>query len=760
MGEVEGGDIMEQVMGLCHGLLDGLWVMAKGVWDSANTDGDLAVFIFAIMVLIFSVHLLLGAKTPLMRLVATLLTGALAILLVWPLSFWNVVLPGVGASIVLFFTVSEDWRSATGEWATLCGAMLVGSMGATLAEDTPFTGMRSVMAICSCAGMFAMVWMLAYLEHNRLVHNDVVRSWEKQTATGTFHPPLVVFEISKLVSSLRFGKMWWWRELSGSNGVTRQKLYRLLKEASTDDLECWLCRVSAPEVVFFLRPHELLEALGRTSSSRIMGLHPLAKAALVDAFSKAGRLRDEQVRVWTAGLICSTGIVDKPKKGTNGSSRGRSTRKKPTEHPVAAGGTTSPRADGDMDRADTSTLSVVDSCLEPPEPSTAQLSDEVQDLLGKVFLTEQSMANPIQWPGVRERLGRELKKYKDELGRKEAQLNKIEAANRNKAENVAAFKAACDGGGTVHTLHDLVFTRLGQRQRAGVLAHFRSQAEKLVGKPRGVKVLSDLDDTILCSGGRWPAGSDRRLRHGALYPGSLAFVREISNCDGGQDRCGPVFLSARPHLYKDYVESTSYTLFRGLVDAGLLNNMATLLPGQLRPPARDAWSWLTRKGSRPWSNVGDFKAKTLREYAQLYPESRLVLVGDDGQGDRYAGESLVAPSPTALPQLEAVFIHSVLQDEALKAQRYGGGCPSRVHLFSTYIGAANIALQNRVCGFTAENARRVAESAIREMNTMRMMNPDKLYAGYIDLMHGDLADLNATLRSCGNRGIDPQLELN
>jgi hypothetical protein len=43
----------------------------------------------------------------------------------------------------------------------------------------------------------------------------------------------------------------------------------------------------------------------------------------------------------------------------------------------------------------------------------------------------------------------------------------------------------------------------------------------------GIKVLSDVDDTLWSSGGRWPAGCDKRYLSHVVYPGVLALFEEL-----------------------------------------------------------------------------------------------------------------------------------------------------------------------------------------------------------------------------------------
>jgi len=66
--------------------------------------------------------------------------------------------------------------------------------------------------------------------------------------------------------------------------------------------------------------------------------------------------------------------------------------------------------------------------------------------------------------------------------------------------------------------------------KAEVIAHIKREAREALkenqGKALGIKTLSDVDDTLYCSGGKFPAGVDKRLPRRCLYPG--VYVRERS----------------------------------------------------------------------------------------------------------------------------------------------------------------------------------------------------------------------------------------
>ncbi len=103
------------------------------------------------------------------------------------------------------------------------------------------------------------------------------------------------------------------------------------------------------------------------------------------------------------------------------------------------------------------------------------------------------------------------------------------------------------------------------------------------------KILSDVDDTLFSSGGHFPAGIDSSYPHHVLYPGVTSFYKELdlgSASASGEWEVGRqgnlVFLSARPHVYKDKAERKSYDKFEELRLKNMgLHTVPTLLSGSL-----------------------------------------------------------------------------------------------------------------------------------------------------------------------------------
>lgn len=180
-------------------------------------------------------------------------------------------------------------------------------------------------------------------------------------------------------------------------------------------------------------------------------------------------------------------------------------------------------------------------------------------------------------------------------------------------DDLSLLKSMTDSKGDFNSMHKLIYVDIRDAKiRNEILSHFSSQgrvqrAHMAIGtgisKKRGImawrKILSDVDDTLSCSGGSYPAGMDESYPKKTTYPGVLAFYRELDlGCSAAaperwdESRVGNlVFLSARPHLYKDASEKHSYEKFKVLQeqDRGM-HTCASLLAGSLETGGRFMWS--------------------------------------------------------------------------------------------------------------------------------------------------------------------------
>jgi hypothetical protein len=190
------------------------------------------------------------------------------------------------------------------------------------------------------------------------------------------------------------------------------------------------------------------------------------------------------------------------------------------------------------------------------------------------------------------------------------------------------------------------------------------------------KIVSDIDDTFLCSGGMYPAGVDRRYGRKIVYPGVGAFYRELDLSGSGDLNSNSqitgwpvngeiqgvkdlmlgnlVFLSARPHIYKDIVESQEYQKYRNWKRENVLHCTPMLLPGSLLEGSE-----FVLRGKL--EALADKKAQNLKEYAQLYPEYGYIFIGDNGQADVRAVSKLL---DVPYINIRFAYIHQVQEKTA------------------------------------------------------------------------------------------------
>lgn len=262
------------------------------------------------------------------------------------------------------------------------------------------------------------------------------------------------------------------------------------------------------------------------------------------------------------------------------------------------------------------------------------------------------------------------------------------------------MKNACDLKGRIHSFHKLIYRDIADASiRSEILRHISLEGEvvktdNFLPKDRR-KILSDVDDTLFSSGGKFPAGVDRRYPHHVLYPGVCSFYRELDlgryaeSGEWEEGRQGNLaFLSARPQM----IERQSYEKFEQLrmeLDSSMRNMKSsmglhcvpTLLSGSL-----DSGLHSFRGVFEPMSAK---KLQNFMQYSTLYPEYKFCFIGDNGQGDPRAGELM---KDALGSQVEAIFIHKVQPIHRTP------GYPSwqaiqtlqqkDVVFFSTYIGAA------------------------------------------------------------------------
>ncbi len=248
-----------------------------------------------------------------------------------------------------------------------------------------------------------------------------------------------------------------------------------------------------------------------------------------------------------------------------------------------------------------------------------------------------------------------------QTGRTDARDERIVAALfcDVKGADLTVLKSLVDATPNHNDLEELIYRDIDdQRVRDQILAHIAAEALHVNGLE--AKVLSDIDDTTICS------LHDKRYPKGVVYPGVLALWEALDQGPQGKPRSlgDLTFITARPADLLGWVEDQTRRKLRG---AGVgVNSMLT--------------GSLTHLLSH--SGMADKKIQNITHYHHLYPEYRLVFIGDSGQGDVTVGERLRAEFSDAV---DAVLIHDVVDTDAVTRARHAS---AGVVFFDTYVAAA------------------------------------------------------------------------
>jgi len=225
------------------------------------------------------------------------------------------------------------------------------------------------------------------------------------------------------------------------------------------------------------------------------------------------------------------------------------------------------------------------------------------------------------------------------------------------------------------------------------------------------KVLSDVDDTLSCSGGSYPSGIDKRYGKKVVYPGVLGFYRELDlGIDGPEEwpkhTVGNlVFLSARPHVYKDMTEKVNHAKFAKLAMRGM-HTTPSLLPGDLLSGVETIFK-------NDFEPLARKKFENFQQYVAIYPEFKHVFVCDNGQGDVRAAQMMVEAFPKLV---EAIYVQEV--QEVSKTYKYDHEVwktkPVKPYFFKTYTEAALHAATRNPPLVVLSGLRRICEDTISD----------------------------------------------
>lgn len=284
-----------------------------------------------------------------------------------------------------------------------------------------------------------------------------------------------------------------------------------------------------------------------------------------------------------------------------------------------------------------------------------------------------------------------------------------------KEDELSDLKCITDSKGDINSMHKLIYEDIRDKSIQQEILNYillqariqqghstiRSRKGKKRSRLAWKKVVSDVDDTLVCSGGSYPAGVDTSFPKKAVYPGVLAFYREIDLGVAGDEEWSEalqgnlVFLSARPHVYKDMSEHVTYDKFSLLQQTRGLYTSPSLLAGDLHTGSR----FILKNDLEP---LAENKFRKLTEYIAIYPEYSCIFVGDNGQGDARMAE-MVLEATQFKRNLQRIYIHEVipLQHTHVKEKKLRNPfVSSPIVYFKTYVEAAIDAYKNNLIRLT------------------------------------------------------------
>src|SRR5262245_10990139 len=229
-------------------------------------------------------------------------------------------------------------------------------------------------------------------------------------------------------------------------------------------------------------------------------------------------------------------------------------------------------------------------------------------------------------------------------------------------EDLPAFKFALEYDGDYKDLEEYVFHDIDDKDRQRrIIEHF-----KRTPPARGIKVLSDVDDTMYAN------LIDARYPKKTLYPGVLDFYDAVKDEPFGDLPGIPITtLSARPNPIAGALEEVSLenlvkltggrlcpSALSGALVSSTVGTVETVLRAGLELPSDE----VPLHGQE--DQIGRVKFDNFAKFSAIYPEYRYVFVGDSGQADALtAGLMMTEGSPEGTARVVTTFIHDLRESE-------------------------------------------------------------------------------------------------
>lgn len=297
-------------------------------------------------------------------------------------------------------------------------------------------------------------------------------------------------------------------------------------------------------------------------------------------------------------------------------------------------------------------------------------------------------------------------------------------------DDLSKLKTMTDTKGDYFCMNKLIYNDIrSETVRQDILSHFRKEAAvqqahmdmgtrkaRLRMEQGWRKILSDVDDTLTSSGGSYPAGIDKRYTKKVVYPGVIGLYRELDLGIRGPEEFPPdgmgnlVFLSARPHIYKDISEQQNFKKFKSLREreGSRLHTIPSLLAGDL-------------SSGREFMMTNDFeplarkKFQNFKQFVSIYPEYKHVFICDNGQGDVRAGELMYDQYPRHIDCLFVHLVQDIQKTYGFDSERWRKkGLLSRTCFFKCYPDAALYAATLKPPLIRMSGLRRICQDAVAD----------------------------------------------
>jgi hypothetical protein len=203
-------------------------------------------------------------------------------------------------------------------------------------------------------------------------------------------------------------------------------------------------------------------------------------------------------------------------------------------------------------------------------------------------------------------------------------------------------------------LRELVFNIESEANRQQLLADIRQASDTQTQIPH---ILTDIDDTLFPNfkGYNEISGSDTSWKSHEPYPGLKKFYEIFHRNIQQPEARYTTVLTGTPTFLK-HARLSNGTLKNILgPNFGFIQGFDKkrhAIQALLRGIYEGSFSRLVVSSDA----VADIKYEKFKQYRALFPEYKLLFIGDNGQGDLIAGHKMLAADPTAY-----VFIHNILK---------------------------------------------------------------------------------------------------